>query len=1034
MANRCFHRVGRSLGERIFLFLLPLIALTLALIWLSGQPTAQAMPSEPQAFPPWSFKPLASALPASMVSPSVFEMGEQNELLVSHFTSPVHTVSLVIGGVATPILKVGDAAPGGGVFAECCGFGAYVASPTLIYLAAPVDESGTTVTRFFRWSNSILEPMPVPAGVEYDLAVNDAHGRFLAKRVNQGASTTEYWITDGFLFNSTPITLQELAPNTNTGTAQRLMGITADGGFLVHEAITSGTFECSRRSATPGQPDGVADQTTATRLFWMGGRSGTIASGTHTSDGCVGNGLTIHQAVLNSAGDVFSQESTEASAAGEFTSFVTRLWLYPADGGGTELVAQGEQVNGGGPYFFLIPLAVTKARQPIFVAATAPQGFPEGLFSGPAPATDAFDGDFVQGFGQDGTAERLFQFSENGGVLVQARLADNSTVNALGRTGTLEWANASGGNWGDAANWDPVQVPGQGDESVFRLAASYDVNVGSRTSGRSSVEAGSVAFQSADLTLIGPFSVGGAANFSLPAGKMTANDLIVGHLPPTNPATPPTARVHIANSGTVFTATAQTLIGQAGVGDLFINDGRLNSGEVQLGSGFPGTAVVGGVNAQWFATSLNVGAGATATLTIENGGQMVVSNAAVIGQAAGLQSFPALLSVDNGGAASPPLGNFRVNQLTIGDALPGTVDIQNGGAVLVVGLMQVGLQAHNTPLGDGRIIVEGTDGAGQQASLLSAFEDALLGMGNGARGDWQIFGGGKGTVLGNLHLGHEAGSRGTLSVSGFSANGLRSQLNVGTDGGTELCRVGFDGQGSATVLGGGLLSCSNMNIGGNAGSRGDVLISGQSAGGTPSALHVDRVLCVGGATLCGSGNGVTGTLTLSGGAIQADILAVGLEGHILGQGSVTVRDSFIFGEVAPGLGLPVRRLGAASPASLTITGSVEMSSTASLVLDVHGVGNHDRLIVVGPAKVGGKLVLNFGQGFAPKQGDLFTFVQAGTATGSFAQVVITGLDPGFEKNVTVANGVVTLTALNDGVATTEKSAADLFLPLLVRGW
>ncbi|MBK7176092.1 MAG: hypothetical protein IPH82_02670 [Chloroflexi bacterium] len=43
---------------------------------------------------------------------------------------------------------------------------------------------------------------------------------------------------------------------------------------------------------------------------------------------------------------------------------------------------------------------------------------------------------------------------------------------------------------------------------------------------------------------------------------MTASDLIIGHLPPTNPANPPTARVNISTMARSL-AGAQTIVGQA---------------------------------------------------------------------------------------------------------------------------------------------------------------------------------------------------------------------------------------------------------------------------------------------------------------------------------------------------------------------------------------------------------------------------------------------------------------------------------------
>ncbi|MBK8935395.1 MAG: hypothetical protein IPM76_24375 [Chloroflexi bacterium] len=65
----------------------------------------------------------------------------------------------------------------------------------------------------------------------------------------------------------------------------------------------------------------------------------------------------------------------------------------------------------------------------------------------------------------------------------------------------------------------PRNRPDAATETLFDLDASYDVTVGTRPSGRSSVAAGSVAFQSANLTLTGPFSVGGAASLRCPTAQ-----------------------------------------------------------------------------------------------------------------------------------------------------------------------------------------------------------------------------------------------------------------------------------------------------------------------------------------------------------------------------------------------------------------------------------------------------------------------------------------------------------------------------------
>ena len=53
-----------------------------------------------------------------MVDPSVVDIGEQRELLINHLANSVRKVALVIGSVATPILAMGDHAPGGGTFTD----------------------------------------------------------------------------------------------------------------------------------------------------------------------------------------------------------------------------------------------------------------------------------------------------------------------------------------------------------------------------------------------------------------------------------------------------------------------------------------------------------------------------------------------------------------------------------------------------------------------------------------------------------------------------------------------------------------------------------------------------------------------------------------------------------------------------------------------------------------------------------------------------------------------------------------------------
>jgi hypothetical protein len=62
-------------------------------------------------------------------------------------------------------------------------------------------------------------------------------------------------------------------------------------------------------------------------------------------------------------------------------------------------------------------------------------------------------------------------------------------------------------------------------------------------------------------------------------------------------------------------------------------------------------------------------------------------------------------------------------------------------------------------------------------------------------------------------------------------------------------------------------------------------------------------------------------------------------------------------------------------------------------------------------------------------------IQAQTITGAPQEVLISGLAPGFDYDVDVTSGVLTLVALNDGTPTTQETTQPLYLPLIQRsGW
>jgi hypothetical protein len=116
--------------------------------------------------------------------------------------------------------------------------------------------------------------------------------------------------------------------------------------------------------------------------------------------------------------------------------------------------------------------------------------------------------------------------------------------------------------------------------------------------------------------------------------------------------------------------------------------------------------------------------------------------------------------------------------------------------------------------------------------------------------------------------------------------------------------------------------------------------------------------------------------------------------------------------------------------TLVISGTLTIGPTGRLEIPVTGSspGQYGSLAVTESAALDGALALNFGNWFAPKQGDTFTFLSATDGTsGAFDGVTIRGLAPSFEYELTILEGQVTLEALNDGIA-----IGTVFLPTVVR--
>jgi hypothetical protein len=97
------------------------------------------------------------------------------------------------------------------------------------------------------------------------------------------------------------------------------------------------------------------------------------------------------------------------------------------------------------------------------------------------------------------------------------------------------------------------------------------------------------------------------------------------------------------------------------------------------------------------------------------------------------------------------------------------------------------------------------------------------------------------------------------------------------------------------------------------------------------------------------------------------------------------------------------------------------------------------LKIFGEATLDGTLLLEFIDGFAPRQGDEFKFLDVGGALGgAFASVEVRNLAAGFQFDLRPDAGGLTMVALNDGVfvpepATLAMLCAGMLATLLRRG-
>jgi T5SS/PEP-CTERM-associated repeat protein len=375
------------------------------------------------------------------------------------------------------------------------------------------------------------------------------------------------------------------------------------------------------------------------------------------------------------------------------------------------------------------------------------------------------------------------------------------------RAADRSWIDPGGGDFGTAGNWSPAVVPGSLDAAHFTLNDAYTVTfAASRTNHRMRLSQGTVTF-----------NLGGTRTYALTSTGLPTDPSIAiggGGFPIPRPG-------HLLiNNGTVSGSSGFVGVGPAGLTSRIDNrlsvgaGGRLNMTGT-LSAGFETDGVIdvtggGDVNANvcafgWLADArggLSVSGGTSSFVTttlfagLAGHGTLNISGAGVATTTLGA-------SIANGGSSSGAVtvtgaGSSWTNtgtMMTVGTAGAGSLTISDG-ALVTSGAPRIG----DGSMATGNVLVTGIG-----SRWIATGSGAKIG--NVGHGSLTIAGGGT-AAFGQVEIGSEAGSVGSLNVSGNGSRWTGTNVSVGKTGTGHInVTAGGVAQSSSFVrLGGGIFT------------------------------------------------------------------------------------------------------------------------------------------------------------------------------------------------------------------------------------
>lgn len=406
-------------------------------------------------------------------------------------------------------------------------------------------------------------------------------------------------------------------------------------------------------------------------------------------------------------------------------------------------------------------------------------------------------------------------------------------------------------------------------------------------------------------------------------------------------------------------------VGVDGTGHLYIENGGWvgsNDGYLGYNPGSFGYGTINGVDSQWYNfTKLVVGDEGTGDLTITNGGTATVDQEyAVLGRFAGstgtvlVQGSGSTLEVEN-------------NDLYVGDIGTGTLNIEQGGTVMVDQLIQIGYDTDS----EGSVVVDGS------GSSFSSTNDTLE-VGTMGSGSLTVSNGAQTTTGDSIVVGVEAESDGQTTVSGTDSELSGIDINVGRAGNGVL-NVQDGGQVTASsflAVGVEVSGTGEVNISGaDSNAKGDIVHIGYEGSGTMNVSDSASVTADGDFSV---GTFGTGTLTVvNGGTVE-----VGAESYIgndaTGVGTATVRGGTWEG---------TRSLTVGNSGTGTL--NVSQGSEINIGRDINiGSGSSVNLMVDGNSILNAGLGGEAGWGDFSNNGNVTFIADGALANGTFTPITI----------------------------------------------